>query len=193
MARKPEYRNPRTFSVTLEAEIKEEIDEARGGLSYGKFFTILWRAYKGEVVDAVELETLRRENEELRKQNRELLERVEKLQREIERLRVRLEGRSAVESGLVERINALFSKRDEFKFALFLRELGFRERGDRLEERALEFVRKYFTDEGDVLVSRSLSLVIVKDSDKVLAWKVRRLGDGSFRGGEVGEVVEDGL
>ncbi|WP_367884240.1 hypothetical protein [Thermococcus sp. JCM 11816] len=47
MARKPEYRNPRVVTAILEAEVKEEIDQFRGRMSYGKVFTILWQAHKG--------------------------------------------------------------------------------------------------------------------------------------------------
>ena len=91
MARKPEYRNPRTFSVTVEAEIKDEVDQFRGRLSYGKVFTLLWRLHKGEIKEELENENLKIQLEEKDRRIEELENLVERLEERIRKLEVELE------------------------------------------------------------------------------------------------------
>ncbi|AEH25102.1 hypothetical protein [Pyrococcus yayanosii] len=191
MARKPEYKNPRTFSVTIEAEIKEEIDEFRGKLSYGKVFTMLWRAYKGEVVKAIELENLRRENEELKKRIEELQKLVQRLQDELAKYGgISKREREALD--LREEAWRILDVHSELKLIDFFRMLGWSEMGETLKKKAEVFLRRWFRDEGKYLVSEELGLVVEKKLDVgILAWRVRRLAPDvdSFRTTKVGVVV----
>ncbi len=91
MARKPEYRNPRVVTSIFEAEIKDEIDQFRGRLSYGKVFTLLWKIHKGEIKEELEKENLKIQLEEKDRRIEELEKLVERLQNELEKWRFRAE------------------------------------------------------------------------------------------------------
>ena len=88
MARKPEYRNPRVVTSIFEADVKEEIDQFRGRLSYGKVFTLLWKLHKGEIKEELEKENLKIQLEEKDRRIEELEKLVERLQAEVEKLRL---------------------------------------------------------------------------------------------------------
>ncbi|ANF22069.1 hypothetical protein [Thermococcus piezophilus] len=175
MARKAEYRNPRTFSVTVEAEIKDEIDQFRGRLSYGKVFTLLWQAHKGEVVNAIELENLRRENVELKARVEELTRLVQKLQEQLEKTG-RVSAREREAKDLHKEIHQILSTYNELKLLELLRHLGYSETGDALKKKAEAFLKRWFVLEGKVFVSKELG-VALEPSEHVgmLGWKVRKL------------------
>ncbi|MFA4718713.1 hypothetical protein [Pyrococcus kukulkanii] len=183
MARKPEYRNPRTFSVTIEAEIKEEIDEFRGKLSYGKVFTMLWRAYKGEVVNMIELENLRKENEELKRKIRELERLVDRLQNELAKSGA-LSRRKKEAIELRDEIHSILKEYGEIKLIELFRKLGVHDMGEALLKKVETFLERWFVQDGRYYVSEELGIVIETSFDVgKLGWKVRRLerDDGKFR------------
>lgn len=118
MARKPEYRNPRTFSITVEAEIKDEIDKFRGRLSYGKVITILWQAHKHQVKGTLENENLKLELKEKNKIIEELTKLLEKERLEKEKwrnkyLELKLGSKSVVRDAL--KFKAIAEKIEEGK------------------------------------------------------------------------------
>lgn len=190
MARKPEYRNPRTFAITLEAEIKDEIDQFRGRLSYGKVFTILWQAHKGEVVDALELENLRRENAELKARVEELTRLVQKLQGELEKAGA-ISSRERRATSLKTEIHEVierYGRNGSIKMLELLKRLGY---SSDFKRHARELLEEWFIDEGKVLVSEELGLVVEKDPRYgEPAWVVK-LADSFRFSGEVMEVISD--
>ena len=189
MARKPEYRNPRVVTAILEADVKEEIDQFRGRLSYGKVFTILWQAHKGEVVDALELENLRRENAELKARVEELTRLVQRLQGELEKagaISSRERRATSLKTEIREVINR-YGKNGRIKMLELLKRLGY---SSDFKRHARELLEEWFVDEGKVLVSEELGLVVEKDPRYgEPAWVVK-LAD-SFRFGELVEVKAD--
>ncbi|MFA4700155.1 hypothetical protein [Pyrococcus kukulkanii] len=164
------------------------------GVSFPELFTFIKKIIEGQI-DKLEVlaenKKLRDYIKQLEEENKSLHLKVERLEGENRRLRLMLKAKAKDELYIFEKVNEIFSNAEEFKLAAFLKKLGFKETGDRLEGRAVEFVGRYFREEGNILVSEELGLVIVKDSDKVLAWKVRRLDADSFRG-KVKEVVAYG-
>ena len=190
MARKPEYRNPRVVTAILEADVKEEIDQFRGRLSYGKVFTILWQAHKGEVVDALELENLRRENAELKARVEELTRLVQRLQGELEKagaISSRERRATSLKTEIREVINR-YGKNGRIKMLELLKRLGY---SSDFKKHARELLEEWFIDEGKVLVSEELGLVVEKDLQYgEPAWVVR-LADSFRFSGEVMEVTSD--
>ncbi len=91
MARKPEYRNPRVVTAILEGEIKDEVDQFRGRLSYGKVLTLLWKIHKGEIKEELEKENLKIQLEEKDRRIEELEKLVDRLNQELEKWRFRYE------------------------------------------------------------------------------------------------------
>ncbi len=190
MARKAEYRNPRTFSVTTEADVKEEIDQFRGRLSYGKVITLLWRLHKGEVVDAIELENLRRENVELKARVEELTRLVQRLQEQLEKTGG-LSAREREAKDLRYEIHQILSTYRELKLLELFRRLGYSEKGEALMKKAEAFQKRWFVFEGGVFVSRELGVVLEPSSEVgLLGWKVRPL-QVLMQKTKVKEVVEN--
>lgn len=191
MARKPEYRNPRVVTAILEAEVKEEIDQFRGRMSYGKVFTILWQAHKGEVADFLELENLRRENAELKAQVEELTKLVQKLQEQLERVGAisERERRASSLKHDIHEILSRYSTGGRMKMLELLKRLGY---SSDFRRHARELLEEWFRDEGKILVSEELGLVVEKDPHYgEPAWVVKPLDSFRFSSGKVMEVKAD--
>jgi len=175
MARKPEYRNPRVITAILEGETKDEIDQFRGRLSYGKVITLLWQAHKGEVVDALELENLRKENVELKARVEELTRLVQRLQEQLEKSGA-ISARDREARDLRDEIQKVLSTYNELKLLDLFRRLGYSETGDTLKKKAEAFRERWFVLDGKVFVSKELGVVLEPSHEVgLLGWKVRKL------------------
>ncbi|MFA4719883.1 ribbon-helix-helix protein, CopG family [Pyrococcus kukulkanii] len=127
----------------------------------------------------LENQALKEENRELKEENRELKRRVRELEAQ---LRAGFRGREAL--SLVEDIGVAFSNVSSMKFVDLLRALGESAEGEQLLRRAKAFLERWFRDEGGILVSDELGLVVEKSSKVgILGWRVRRLSPNadSFR------------
>lgn len=211
MARKPEYRNPRVITAILEGETKDEIDQFRGRLSYGKVITLLWKLHKGEIKEALENENLRLQLEEKDRRIEELEKLVERLQRENEKLRlikqVLEEDNKQLKAELSElrkqlKMSARERRAEDFKQEIhevirrygkdgsikmleLLKRLGY---SSDFKKHAREILEEWFIDEGKILVSEELGLVVEKDPHYgEPAWVVR-LADSFRFSGEMMEV-----
>ncbi len=175
MARKAEYRNPRTFSVTVEAEIKDEIDQFRGRLSYGKVITLLWRLHKGEIKEALENENLKAQLEEKDRRIKELEKLVQKLQEQLEKSGA-ISAREREARDLRDEVQRVLSTYPELKLLELFRRLGYSEKGEALMKKAEAFQKRWFVLEGKVFVSRELGLILEPSHEVgLLGWKVKKL------------------
>ena len=128
-------------------------------------------------------EKLRIENQALKEENKELKQRIRELERQLKmsaRERRAEDFRREVYD-VIER----FGRNGRIKMLELLKRLGY---SSDFKKHAREFLEQWFVDEGKVLVSEELGLVVEKDPRYgELAWVVK-LND-SFRFGKVAEEV----
>lgn len=181
MPRPQKLRNPRAIIAQVEAEIREEMDKVRGKLSWGEFFTLMWKREKDYITLSVENENLRRENLELKRRVEELERLVERLQTALEKSKpLTKEDRELVE--LKSQVERIFDSRTSMKMLDFMRLIGFTNSGESLLLQARMFIEKYFRKDGRFYVSEDLGLMIIPDERfGELAWVIRRMShSGSF-------------
>lgn len=118
MPRPPKLRNPRQIVAHVEAEVKEEMDQARGRLSWGEFLTQWWKREKEYAVLLAEKVNLEREREDLIRRIEELEKLLEKerLEKEMWRnryLELKLGSKSVVRDAI--KFRAIAEKIEEGK------------------------------------------------------------------------------
>jgi len=181
MPRPPKLRNPRAIVAHVEAEVKEEMDKARGKLSWGEFFTLMWKREKDYITLLAENENLRRENEELKARINELLSLVDRLQKALEKSKaLPKEDKELLE--LKEKVGKIFSTATSMKMLDFLKKLGYKGSADQLKAKVRDLLDEYFVQEGYYFVSYELGLKVVpKHGFGELAWTVTRISSPSSK------------
>ena len=176
MGRRRKLKNPRFIGMVVEAEVKDEIDKARGDLSYGDFFTAWWKREKEYAILIAENESLKRENLELKKRNEELEKLVEKLESQLRLVKGTPKEEREFEE-LKSKVEKIFAEKSSMKMFDFLRELGYSGSSDKLISQARELIKKHFVQEGMIFVSDKLGLkIVLREGFGELAWTVMRIG-----------------
>jgi predicted RNase H-like nuclease (RuvC/YqgF family) len=177
MPRPQKLRNPRSIVAWVEAEIKEEMEQVRGKLSWGEFFTIMWKREKDYISLAVENENLRRENEELKRRIEELMKIVQRLQEKVGELEyAQMSKRDREVIKLRQEIHAILSRHEELRLLDLFRKLGDSSQGEALMKKAEAFIERWFVKNGKYFVSKDLGVVLIPLYDVgKLGWKVRKL------------------
>ena len=176
MGRHRKLKNPRFITMVVEAEVKDEIDKARGDLSYGDFFTAWWKREKEYAILIAENESLKRENLELKKRNEELEKLVEKLESQLRLVKGATEEEREFEE-LKSKVEKIFAEENSMKMLDFLRKLGYSGSSEKLIKQAKKLIEEHFKQVGTHFVSKKLGLrIIPQEGFAELAWIIMRIG-----------------